>query len=83
MHGTYLRQEECAVLLVVLPEEIPHYRGPVHQGSGRPFRADWNTQGGPNSDITKTNKRALYCSQCKLASPVSEYNKSAKRWRCF
>ena len=58
MHGTYLRLPECAEsILIVLPEEIPHYRGSVHSVKDAEFdlflRARYNhVPGAPTFEAT-------------------------------
>jgi len=70
MHGTYLKQRECAEsILVVLPEQIAGYRGSVRVVKDAEFEAFLNAQSDHRPDAPQFD--AVFTGQL-------EYSKRAK-----
>lgn len=72
MHGTYLSQDGCdASLLLVLPEEIPRYNGPVRTVKDQDFNRFLDARYDHRPDAPKFE--ATFCGVIETASGQSGF----------
>jgi hypothetical protein len=72
MHGTYLSQDGCdRSLLLVLPEEIPGYKGPVKTVKDQDFSRFLDARNDHRPDAPKFE--ATFCGNIETASGRGEF----------